>query len=89
MTTRHNKRLKVPTDSLSIYHSSIHTFKSIAGSTPPTPLNQGIKQCCPLLFNIVLERLIPKLTTFDGYHFQGGGAKTFCLAFADDLCLIV
>ena len=69
------ERLKVPADFLSIcsdiYHNTVHTIRSTAGSTPLIPLNQGIKQGCPLspvLFNIVLERVIPKLTTF--YRFQ-------------------
>ena len=72
------ERLKVPADFLSIcrdiYHNTVHAIRSTAGSTPPIPLNQGIKQGCPLsplLFNIVLERVIPKLTTFHGYRFQG------------------
>ena len=73
-----------------IYDNAAHTIRSTAGNTPPIPLNQGIKQGCPLsplLFNIVLEGLIPKLATFDGYRFQNG-AKTSCLVFADDLCLL-
>ena len=88
------KRIAIPTDFLhicrDIYLDSSQVIRSTAGTTPSIPLNQGIKQGCPLsplLFNIVLEGVIPRMTQFKGYTFKNG-TKTSCLAFADDLCLI-
>ena len=76
------KRLDVPSEFLEIchdiYNDSAHTVRSEAGTTLLIPLNQGIKQGCPLsplLFNLVLEGIIPKLASFEGYKFQGGAQQ--------------
>ena len=73
-----------------IYGGSTQSLRTSRGNTPPIPLLRGIKQGCPLsplLFNLVLEGVIPRLAEFEGYQFAGGPTIQ-CLAYADDLCLI-
>ena len=70
---------------------SSQSIRSTAGLTDPLPVTRGIKQGCPLsplLFNLVLEGILPKLKrTGEGYQFRGGTTVS-SLAYADDLCLI-
>ena len=88
-------RLDVPQHFITIcreiYEGSSQAIRSAAGFTDPLPVNRGIKQGCPLsplLFNLVLEGVLPQLErTDDGYRFRGG-ATVSSLAYADDLCLI-
>ena len=74
-----------------IYDGSSHFILTNRGPTPCIPIVRGIKQGCPLsplLFNFVLEGVLPLLSkrTF-GYTFSNG-SKVNVLAFADDLCLV-
>ena len=88
-------RLNVPTHLIAIckeiYHGSSQTIRGAEGATPLIEVNRGIKQGCPLsplLFNLVLEGVLPALNNnYIGYQFRGG-ARVRCLAYADDLCII-
>ena len=88
-------RLDVPQHFITIcreiYKGSSQAIRSTAGLTDPLPVNRGIKQGCPLsplLFNLVLEGVLPQLErTNDGYRFRGG-ATVSSLAYANDLCMI-
>ena len=89
------KRLDVPVHFISIcqeiYHNSTQKVRSAEGCTHPIPVRRGIKQGCPLsplLFNLVLEGILPNLERVeDGYKF-GGGATIKSLAYADNLCIV-
>ena len=88
-------RLSVPHDFLDIceeiYRGSTQTVKSSTGPTAPLPVTQGIKQGCPLsplLFNLVLEGILPTLERTGGGYQLRGGTRVRCLAYADDLCII-
>ena len=74
-----------------IYQDSTQQIQSRHNLTGPILLRRGIKQGCPLsplLFNLVLEGILPTLEAAeDGYAFLGG-AKVSCLAYADDLCIV-
>ena len=88
-------RLDIPSHFIDIcreiYHGSTQSIRASEGQTSPIPVTRGIKQGCPLsplLFNLVLEGLLPVLSNnYSGYQFPGG-ARVRCLAYADDLCLI-
>ena len=72
-------RLDVPQHFITIcreiYEGSSQAIRSAAGLTDPLLVNRGIKQGCPLsplLFNLVLEGVLPQLErTDDGYRFRG------------------
>ena len=89
------KRLDVPAHFVSIcqeiYQNSTQRAKSAEGCTHPISVRRGIKQGCPLsplLFNLVLDGILPNLERVeDGYRF-GGGATIKSLAYADDLCIV-
>ena len=71
-----------------IYNRSSQVVKNSTGQTSPIPVARGIKQSCPLsplLFNLVLEGIVPELNKYTGYQFKGR-ARVRCLAYADNLC---
>jgi len=73
-----------------IYSDSTQKIRSKGGLTNPIKVTKGIKQGCPLsplLFNLVLEGILPQLQQVGGYKFQGG-TTVRALAYADDLCII-
>ena len=54
-------------------------------------LRKASKQGCPLsplLFNLVLEGILPHVHKMDGGYEFGNGAKAKILAYADDICVI-
>ena len=74
-----------------IYTNSTHKVRNKEGLSDDIPVYRGIKQGCPwspLLFNLVLEGIIPQIENSDGgYQFKGGCCVKI-LVYADDICLI-
>ena len=89
------RRLDIPTNFQAtceeIYSNATEKIQTKGGLTNDIQITRGIKQGCPLsplLFNLVLEGIIPLLeeTNKGGYRFTGG-ATVQVLAYADDLCI--
>ena len=59
-----------------MYTNSTHKVRSKEGLSNDIPVHRGIKQGCPLsplLFNLVLEGIIPQIENSEGgYQFKGG-----------------
>ena len=74
-----------------MYTNSTHKVRSKEGLSNDIPVHRGIKQGCPLsplLFNLVLEGIIPQIENSEGgYQFKGGN-RLKILVYADDICLI-
>ena len=65
-----------------LYDGSSTCFRTAAGVTDPIPTSRGVRQGCPLsglLFNLSMEPLLRTLSR----------AGVRCLAFADDLALVL
>ena len=87
--------LKVPSQFKNIcreiYGKSTQRIRSAQGLTEDIPLTTGIKQGCPLsplLFNLVLEGVLPHVEQMDGGYQFSDGASVNILAYADDICVI-
>ena len=87
--------LRVPTGFADIckeiYNDSSQRVRSTEGLTDELKLTQGIKQGCPLsplLFNLVLEGILPHIEKEDGGYEFCNGTKVNILAYADDICII-
>ena len=73
-----------------IYNNSSQCVRSVDGLTEKIKLSQGIKQGCPLsplLFNLVLEGVLPHIEKMDGGYEFSNGTKVTILAYADDICI--
>ena len=74
-----------------IYANSTQRVRSAEGLTEEIKLAQGIKQGCPLsplLFNLVLEGVLPHVDQMNGGYEFGDGTRLQILAYADDICVI-
>lgn len=74
-----------------IYANSTQRVRSSEGLSDKIRLAQGIKQGCPLsllLFNLVLEGVLPHIECMDGGYEFGNGTRVGVLAYADDICII-
>ena len=73
------------------YNKSTQRVRSTDGLTEEIKLSQGIKQGCPLsplLFNLVLEGVLPHVEKMNGGYEFSNGTKVKVLAYADDICVI-
>ena len=87
-------RLGVPQHFLDIckdiYTGSTQQIRTESGYTNSIPVRRGIKQGCPLsplLFNLVLEGVLPQLEQAEGYRFDNH-SSVGTLAYADDIALL-
>lgn len=87
-------RLGVPQHFIAIcqelYSSSTQQIWTASGYTNHIPVTRGIKQGCPLsplLFDLVLEGVLPVLEQAKGYRFPSG-SLVGALAYADDISLL-
>lgn len=74
--------------SIQIQHRELEVRKAI---TEEIPIRRGIKQGCPLspmLFNLVLEGVIPEIEKMNGSYTFENGTTIRILAYADDICLV-
>ena len=74
-----------------IYSASTQKVRSKDRYTKPMKINRGIKQGCPLsplLFNLVLEGILPQVERMDGGCVFHNGTSVRILAYADDICVI-
>ena len=84
------ERLNVPSHFVAIckeiYVNSSQRIRCKEGFTSDIPVMQGIKQGCPLsplLFNLVLEGVLPELEKEEGgYSFQNGSCVKVLTTFA-------
>ena len=74
-----------------IYATSTQRVRSKEGFTDPLRINRGIKQGCPLsplLFNLVLEGILPHVERMEGGYVFHNGTAVKILAYADDICIV-
>ena len=74
-----------------MYTNSTHKVRTKEGLSNDIPVYRGIKQGCPLsllLFNIVLEGIIPQIKNSEGGYQFKGGSRLKILVYADDIYLI-
>ena len=73
-----------------MYTNSSHNIRNKEGLLDDISVYRGIKQGCPLsplLFNLVLESIIPQVENSEGGYQFNNGSRVKILVYANDICL--